>query len=263
MKITDIFFLNKRHKIIIASVILSLGLLSTQLVPFYLTYHFITGLAVLVFIMSVWALWEGLNKSKAIILSVLPVLFTIAIASFYYLLPGRWLTRIPVAVGFGLIMYTLFLSQNVFNVASIRTIPLYRVASTTIFVLTLITAFLLFTVIFSLNLFFAYNGLIIFLLSVPLILQFVWSIQMGSLNLFMIVFSIILSFIMGEVAIALSFWPMNKLMQAIVLSAFLYAILGISTLNLRERLTKTDIWIFAGFGSLIFIIAAIFTSWNG
>ena len=135
------FNLTKRQKIIVTTVILTLGLLSTQLVDFNLRFRFIGGLGVLAYILSLWALWEGLNLTKAIVLMILPTFFTVAVSSFYFLLPVRWLTRLPVAFVFGLLFYLLLLSQNVFNVAAIRTIPLYRAASTAAFLFTLLSAF--------------------------------------------------------------------------------------------------------------------------
>lgn len=260
----------KRHKIIFVSIVLSLGLISTQLVPIYLTYRFIAALTILAFILSVWALWEGLNSLKAIILMILPVFFTLAassyylaITSYYLLLPVRWLTRIPVAFLFGLIFYILLLSQNVFNVASIRTIPLYRAASTAVFVLTIITAFMLYNVLFSLNLNFFWNGLLVFLISYPLILQIIWSLEMEGLNSFILICSFVLALVMGELVIALSFWPIAKIMLSLILATALYVVLGICTHTLNEKLTKIDIWLFLGWGISVFLIALITTSWTG
>lgn len=253
----------KRQKIIIAAAVLSFGLLSTQLVPFYLTYRFIIGLAVLAYLLSLWALWEGLNPLKAFVLMILPTLFTLAVASYYFLLPVRWLTRLPVASIFGLTFYTLLLSQNVFNVASTRTIPLYRVASTTVFVLTLITSYLLFNVVFSFELLFVWNGLLIFLLSLPLILQVIWSIDMEDLSGLVIIYSIVLSLVVAEVGIALSFWPISGPMFSLVLSTVLYITLGISTHALRERLNKGVVWEYLGWGVIVFVVAFVITSWTG
>ena len=146
--------LNKRQKIVISSVVLTLGLLSTQMVDFNLRFRFLAGLAVLAYTLSVWSLWDGLNATKAFVLLILPTLFATAVGSFYFLLPVRWLTRLPVAVVFGLTFYLLLLAQNVFNVASLRTIPLYRAASTASFLFTLLSAFFIYHVVFAFNLFF-------------------------------------------------------------------------------------------------------------
>ncbi|RJP45830.1 MAG: hypothetical protein C4584_02770 [Armatimonadetes bacterium] len=255
--------LTKRNKIIIVSILLSLGLLSTQLVPFYLTQRFILGLAFLAYFLSLWALWEGLNILKAFILIILPTLFTLSVASYYFLLPVRWLTRLPVAVIFGLTFYTLLLSQNVFNVASIRTIPLYRVAFTAVFVLTLLTAYLLFNVVFAFNLLFIWNGVVIFLLSLPLILQVIWSIEMEGISSLTIVYSLALALIIGEVGLVLSFWPISGAMSSLILSTVMYIILGISTHALKERLSRVEVWEYAGWGIAIMMVATLTTSWMG
>lgn len=257
------FQLTKREKIVIVSIVLSLGLLSTQLVPFYLTYRFIIGLTILAYCLSLWALWEEMNRQKAILLLILPTLFTLAISSYYFLLPVRWLTRLPVAFLFGITFYFLLLSQNVFNVASSRTIPLYRVASTTILILTLITAYLLFNVLFSFNMLFVFNGLGIFILCIPLILQMMWSIKMERLNSLIIVYTLILSLLVSELGIILSFWPISKSMVSLVLATGLYMVLGISTHTFRERLNRGVVWEYVGWGVLIFLIAIFATSWRG
>lgn len=257
------FILTKREKIIISSVILSIGLLSTHLVPFYLAYRFIGCLAILAYILSLWALWEGINKLKAGILMILPALFTLAAASYYFLLPPGWFTRIPVAFFFGIVFYTLLLSQNVFNVASTRTIPLYRVASTTIFVLTLITSYLLYNVIFSFDLLFIWNWAIVLLLTFLLVLQVIWSIEMEGLTRRIWIYSLSLSLIIAELAAILSFWPIENPMASLVLSTALYITLGISTHSLRERLSREVVWEYLGWGILIFIIATFTTSWTG
>lgn len=264
MKFDLNFGLDKRRKIILSSGILTLGLLSTQLVPFYLIYGFVVGLTVLAYMLSVWALWEGLNKLKAVTLMVLPTVFTLAVASYYFLLPVRWLTRLPVAAVFAVTFYTLLLSQNVFNVASIRTIPLYRAASTTVFILTLITAYLLFNVLFSFNMLFLWNAFWVFALSFPLTLQVIWSIEMDEkLSGLVIVYSAILSLVMAEIGLVLSFWPISHTMAALVLSTVLFVSLGITTHTLRDRLGRGVVWEYLGWGVLVFIIAVATTSWVG
>ncbi len=260
------FGLDKRRKIIISSGILSLGLLSTRFVPIYLTNHFILGLTVLSYILTLWSLWEGMDKVKAAISMILPTFFTLAVVSFYFLLPIRFLTGFPVAFLFGVTFYTLLLSQNVFNVASMRTIPLYRAASTTVFVLTLLTAFLLFNVMFSFKMFFVWNGVWAFLISLPLILHVLWSIEMDKVSSLVITYSLLLSLVLGEAALALSFWPLfntSNNMASLMIATVLFVILGISTHALRDRLGRGVAWEYAVWGVAVFFIAVMTTSWTG
>lgn len=256
--------LNKRQKIVIAAGLLTIGLLSTQLVDFNLRFKFIAGLAILAGILSLWSLWEGLNFTKAAVLLILPIFFTAAIASFYFLLPVRWLTRLPVAAIFGLMFYLLLLSQNVFNVAAIRTIPLYRAASTASFLFTLLSAFFIFIVIYAFNLLFLWNGAVVFLISFPLMLQVLWTIDMEDRILpAVLIQSFVLSFILGELALSLSFWPMNNIIWSLSLSSTMYVLLGLTIQFLRGRQNRREVWEYAVIGAIVLIVSFLTTSWTG
>lgn len=260
----QILILNKRQKIIISTVILTIGLLSTQLVDFNLRFKFIGGLAALSYILSVWSLWEGLNLTKAIVLMVLPTFFTVALSSFYFLLPVRWLTRLPVAVGFGLMFYLLLLAQNVFNVASLRTIPLYRAASTASFLFTLLSAFFLFNVIYAFNLLFIWNGVAVFLVSLPLTIQVLWSLNMeDKVSTAILVQSFVLSLVLGELALGFSFWPTATTIWPLILSSSMYVLLGLTTQVLRGRVNRRVVWEYLGLGATVLIIGFLTTSWTG
>lgn len=258
------FNLNKRPKIIITSSLLTIGLLSTQLVDFNLRFKFIAGLAILSYILSLWSLWEGLNLTKAVILLILPVFFTAAVASFYFLLPVRWLTRLPVATAFGLMFYLLLLAQNVFNVASIRTIPLYRAASTASFLFTLLSAFFIFNVIYAFNLLFLWNGVAVLLVSLPLILQVIWSISMEDfISTATLMQSLVLSLILAELALSFSFWPMPTTIWSLSLSSSMYVLLGLATQILRGKGSRRVVWEYLGIGAIILLVSFLATSWTG
>jgi len=256
--------ITKRQKIVISATLLTIGLLSTQLVDFNLRFKFIAGLSILAYFLSLWSLWEGLNLTKAIVLLILPTFFTLACASFYFLLPVRWLTRLPVAGAFGLMFYLLLLAQNVFNVASIRTIPLYRAASTASFLFTLLSAFFIFNVIFAFNLLFLWNGLVVLLITFPLILQVLWTISMeDKVSTAIIIQSIILSLVLGELALSFSFWPMPTTIWSLSLSSAMYVLLGLTTQQLRGRVNKGTVWEYLGIGAIVLAVSFLTTSWTG
>ncbi len=256
--------LSKRQKIIIASILITIGLISTQMINvFFLRSRFIVGLSIISFLFSIWALWEGMTKLKAAVLLILPVMFTLAVASFYFLLPIRWLTRIPVALAFGISFYCLLLAQNVFNVAATRTIPLYRAASTVSFLFTLVTSFFLYNVVFALKLPFYWNGVAVFLISFPLVMQILWSMEMEKLTAQILTLSILLSLVVGESALALSFWPVAPTIWSLALSTVLYIIVGVVTQVMRERLSKQIIWEYFGIGLGVLIFSILSTQWTG
>lgn len=252
--------LNKRQKIVISAAILTIGLLSTQLVDFNLRFRFLGGLAVLAYALSTWSLWEGLSVNKAFILLILPTFFATAVGSFYFLLPVRWLTRLPVAFVFGLSFYLLLLAQNVFNVASLRTIPLYRAASTASFLFTLLSAFFIYHVVFAFNLLFLWNGLMIFLVSFPLVLQVLWSISMEDrIPVAALAQSLILSLVLGELALSFSFWPVPVTIQSLALASAMYVLLGLTTQHLRGKLNRRIVWEYVGIGAAVFLVSLFST----
>ena len=256
--------LTKRQKIIITSILLTVGLLSTQIVDFNLRFRFMAGLGIAAYILSLWALWEGINPTKAVVLIILPTFYTLAVASFYFLLPVRWLTRAPVAFIFGLSFYLLLLAQNVFNVASIRTIPLYRAASTASFLFTLLSAFFIYNVIYAFNLLFIWNGLVVAAFSFPLIVQSLWSIEMRDKFSASLLFqSFILGLVIGELALSFSFWPMSPVFWSLSLSSAVYVLLGLTTQYLKGRATRRVVWEYLGIGAVVLIISFMRTSWTG
>jgi len=252
--------IGKRQKIIIAALLLTAGLLITHSNAFlFMQTRLILILGVGAYLISLWALWEGLNKTKAIILMILPVFFTVAVASFYFLLPIRWLTRLPEILIFGFLFYSLLLAQNVFNVASMRTIPLYRAASTVSFLFTLITAFLLYNVIYAFQMPFYWNAILVSIISFPLILQMLWHIKMDSLSSQVVVYSLVVSLLVGEAALVFSFWPAVSIIWSLFLAAFLYVILAIITDFLRDRLDQSNIVEYVSVSGIV-IVASILVS---
>lgn len=255
----------KRQKIIIATVIMTVGLIITQNANLlFYRMQFILGLGIMAYLLSLWALWGEMTKLKAITLLILPALFTIAFAGFYFLFSqNRWLTRLPWALGYGFSFYCLLLSQNVFNVASTRTIALYRAASTVSFVCTIFTAVLLFNVGFSLNLSFYWNALIALGITLPLAFQLLWTVEMEGVNTKLIVTTLLVSFMSGQLAIALSFWPIAHPIWAISQATALYIMLGLTVEFWRERLSNRFVIEYLSVGVIIFLLAYWFTAWTG
>lgn len=255
---------NKRQKIIIATLIITIGLMLIGTINLiYISYKYIIVLGVLAYFLSLWALWEGISKLKAVVILILPTMFTMAVASFYLLLPVRWLTRLPVSIIFGLSFYSLLLSQNVFNVAAERTIPLIRAASTVSFLFALITAFFLFNVVSGFDLPFYLNGIVCALVAFPLVLQTLWSVQMEKLTSPTVIYSFIASLIVGESAIALSFWPVAPTVWSLTLSTMIYVLVSIITEFMKEKINKRLVLECLGIGTTVLVFSFLATSWAG
>lgn len=256
------FELSKRHKIIITAGLITLGFLfithTVNLV--FRRYYLIFILGFIAYLLSLWSLWKGMTKTKAIVLFILPVFYCIAIPSFYFLFTQiRWLTRLPASIFVGLSFYCLLLAQNVFHVASDRTIPLYRAASAVNFVFTIFTSLLLNTIVFSLKLPFYWNGFLVFLIGLPLILQALWSVKVEKINSQIMIYAAIASLLLAESAIALSFWSISPFIRALILAVLAYMSLGILIDFLHDRINKRGVIEYLGFGGGVFVFIFIFT----
>lgn len=256
-------FFSKRQKIVFTAIIISLGfILITQPVNvLFKRYYLVIVLGLFAYILTLFSLWKGMTPAKAILLLILPTLYVISFPAFYFLFKYvRWLTRLPVAVFFGISFYWLILSQNILNVASDRAIPLYRAASTANFIYTIFTFILIVSIIFSLNLPFLWNGIIVAVVSFPLSLQSLWSIKMEKLDSQIIVYSFVISLILGESALALSFWPQASLVSALYVNSINYIFLGILSEYLRDRLRKKVILEYSQIGAGLMLIIFILTN---
>lgn len=140
---------NKRQKFIFFVLILSLG--------FFISEYFLGKSGILlVFLLAVFtdvflfiSLKEDLKDNFSPQVFILPFFYTLAVGLFYLLVPARLLTRIGISSLYALGLYSLFLSENIFTVSSIRTIQLLSGARTVATVLTLLSYFFFSNVIFS------------------------------------------------------------------------------------------------------------------
>ena len=167
--------LSKRQQFVVVTLLLVFGLMFTQLVPVEFRYPMTALLSAFAYGLSAFALRENLNGIEWLSLLTLPTLFTAAVALFYFLLPGRWLTRVPFVVLYALGMYALLLTENIYNVAADRTIALLRAAHSVGFLLTLVTYFLLVQTVMAFRFPFFLNAIFVGMVSYLLVFQSLWS----------------------------------------------------------------------------------------
>lgn len=256
--------ITKRQKFVISSILLSSGLLSIQLANVSWRYQAIFALTVLTCLLSAWSLREGLSGIKWLTILILPTLFTAGIGLFYFLLPSAWLAKLPAAVLYGLGLYALFLTENIFAVAAIRNIQLFRSANAVGFLLTLLTAFFLYDTIFSFRLSFWLNFIFFLLVSFPLLLQGLWSVNLEKrISSKIWFYSLVLSLILAEGALAFSFWPVTVSMGSLALITIMYVLLGLTQHHLSQRLFKRTINEYLTVGVVVLIVTILTTHWGG
>src|SRR3989344_1861158 len=200
--------ITKRQKFILMSFFLTVVLVAAQTVPDSLRFATIAFLALATLLLATFALWGELSGVKYFLLLLLPVYFVVGTSLFYFLLPVRWLTRLPFAVVFGISLYLLMLTANIYNVAAIRTIALHRAARAVGMLFSLIAAFFLINVLLSLHLPFYLNAIGVGLVCTPLYLVELWSVELdGFVSQKVAVFSGVFALATVEVATVFSLWP--------------------------------------------------------
>lgn len=247
--------LTKRRKFVVVSVLLSLGLFGIQILPVEARYLAIAAFAVMSYFLSAWSVRRDLRGIEWLSILILPTLYPVSVALFYFLLPQDFLVRIVVNVVFAITMYALLLTANIFAVASIRTIQLLRAARAVGFLLTILTSAFLFHVIFALRLPAVVVGALVFVCSMLLYYQGVWSHTLSLKGEKKeLVYTLIGSAIMLEVGLAMSFWLLDVALASIMLAMVVYVVLGMFQQDLEKRLFTRTIQEYVGFATIVFVV---------
>jgi len=177
---------------------------------------------------------------------------------FYFLLPESALSRVFILVMFGIGMYGLFLTSNIYSVAKGRTIQLLHAAHAIGLLFTLLTSLLFTNTIFSLKWPFFLNALAVGVVHAPLILMSLWSMELEkTISRRVWSLTILLTLLLVELALALSFYPLTVWNNALFIMAFMYVSLGVVHNYLRGRLfsrTLTEYSLVAFFVLAVFIL---------
>lgn len=254
--------MTKRKRFVLVSVLLTIGLLGTQLVGVERRYEaiiFFSGVSVL---LSAWALLSDLKGVQWLTLLTLPALYPASVGVFYFFLPESLMSRIILLVLFGIGMYAVLLTDNIYAVASIRTIQLLRAAHAVGFLLTVATAIFLIGTLFGFKLPFWINGIVTSMVLFPLLVQGIWSSTLEtSVRRQIWITSIVLAVIGGELAMAVSLIPMIPLVSAIVINGYLYVVLGIMQQELQERLFSRTVQEYLVVGIMV-LLAAFYVTYR-
>jgi hypothetical protein len=255
---------SKRQQFVIIVATLTAGLILTQLVSQEYRYSMVGLLSVLTYVGFAVGLREDLRGAEWFTLLTLPTLFTAAVALFYFLLPVRWLTRIPIAILYAVGMYALILTENIYNIAAIRTIALLRAAHSVGFLLTLVTYFLLVQTTLSFRLPPFIQAPILGALSFPLIAQSLWSMELEqTVSGRVWQLSVALAFVQMQLSWFFSFWPVKMTLQALFFTTGLYGSMGMAQQYLVERLYKKTVIEFFSVTTIVLFVILIATRWRG
>jgi hypothetical protein len=256
--------MTKRRKFLLTSFLLSLGFIGIQFLDNQYKIPGIFGLSLVTVPFLFWSLKEGMGWNMTLLTLILPAFFTAGVGIFWFLLPSTIYARLPVVVFYCLGIYALCLTMNVFTVAAIRTIALLRAARGVGFVLTLVTSFLVYDAIYSLKIPFWTSSVSITLLTFPLLLQGFWTTLLEKeYSNELIITSGVLSFVVGEIALSLYFWPTTIVVGSLFLTIAVYIVLGLGQAKLEQRLFAQTVREYLLLGLLVFIGMFFATRWGG
>lgn len=254
--------LNKREKLVSSVLLLTLGL--------FIAENFLgRGGVIIVFILAFltdlllfWALFRDLRENFSWQVFILPFFYSLAFGLFYLLIPARFLTRIVMASLYGVGLYSLFLSQNIFTVSAIRTIALLSSARTVSFAIILLSFFFLTNVVFSLHTNLFINSFLIFSFTLPMVVSSIWLYTLEK-NIFSnFIWTISLTIALFESSIMLWFWPSTPTLIALFLTGIFYTVVGISAAWFEKRLFRGVMLEYFWVAIVTFAVLIVFTIWS-
>lgn len=256
------FSISKRQRFIIAVVILSLGLFISQHLlgksGVFVTL-FLSFLSTFLFFL---ANYQDMKQNFSPFLLVLPFFYSLSFGLFYFLVPARFLSRLLMTTLYAGGLYSLFLSENIFTVASARTIALLSSARTVSFIITLVSYFFLTNVVFSLDLSIVPKVSFVFVYTFFLAAQSIWSYRLEKFLFLHYMWVIAISFCFLEVAAILWFWPADPTFIALFLTGLFYTLVGTSHVWFDKRLFRGVLWEYIWVAVIVFCILFLFTSWK-
>jgi hypothetical protein len=261
--VKTILGLSKRERFILSVIILSLGLFIAEHLLGKSGIFTIFSLAVVTDILLLFSLYGDFKENKSWQIFILPFFFSLAFGLFFFLVPVRYLTRIFTTTLYAVGLYSLFLSENIFTVSSIRTIALLSSARTVSFIITLISYFFLSNVLFSLHFNFYIYIILLSLYTVPLVAHSIWSHTFEKKLAESLPWTLILSIMILEVGSILWFWPSTPTVLAIFLTGVFYTMIGLSQVWFDKRLFKNVMWEYIWVGTVVLVSLLAFTSWMG
>lgn len=262
-KLTLRLDITKRQKFVVSVIALSIILFVAEHLFGKSGILLTIALSVLTDVFLYWGLREDLSDNLLLVLFILPFFFSLSFGFFYFLIPARFLTRIAITILYGVGLYSLYLSQNIFTVAAIRTIALLSSARTVSFFIVIVCYLFLSTVVLSLHAPIFVIALLILLFSFFLSIHCLWIYTLDNGLFLHWQWALLLSVCLAELSLVLWFWPSSPKLIAIFLTGFFYTLIGLSHMWIDKRLFRgvlwEHIWVLVG----VFFLLILFTPWAG
>src|SRR3989339_1216493 len=254
--------IDKRLRLVISVLVLGLLMLVSTFFNFDKVFFFLPIFMIATYFLSYFSLLEGIKKIGWFGLFLMPELITLFFYLFYFLFPGRWLTRLPFIFIYEISIYAVLLCANIFNVGVEKNLQLYRAAFSINFFYQAVVSFLFYNVLFSFKYSFLINmigaGISAFLLS----LQLFWSIRLNRhLEREVVTYSLFMVLLMMEITLVASFIPLRTAVYALFLTASYYSVTGIIHHHIDEKLFAETVREYVSVWIFVLVITLLSLNW--
>lgn len=231
--------LEKRLRFVLSVGFLVLVMLVSTFFDFNTSIFFITVLIGASYLATYFSILDGIEDFEWFSLFFMPALLTGAFYLFYFLFPGRWITRLFFIGIYAIATYAILLCSNIFNVGVEKSLQLYRAAFSVNFFIQTIILFLLFNTVFSFRFDFILNGFIIGIIAFLCALQLLWSVKLNPHpDRAIIYLALLVGLILLQIGMILSFIPLKGSIAALFLAACYYSFSGLIFNYYDQRLFK-------------------------
>jgi len=199
---------------------------------------------------------------ESITLLLLPTALTLGAALSQFFFPNlHFLIKLGGWIFFGIVFYVLLLTVNIFRVERLKRekILLERAARPTVFFLFFLTAFLLLTSFYKLELGVLWGPPGVFLIGFLLALNFFWFLTLS--DLFERRFFLGAAVVGGglvQVSLAFSFLPWEVFLRGLAEGVFFYAILGVARAYFERHLRYQVVFEYILLSLVVFLFTRAF-----
>ena len=261
--------MSKRLKYLFSSSLATVGYYFFLGLPYESrNYGLLVGIVLVIF-----CLWFGLgimfggDLGLRLISVVLPLIFFVGFGMFTALLPFNFVGRLVLTAVFGVVIYVIFLIENVFMVAiGFRTVPLYRAAYTVSLIVLLLVCFFLFNTMYSFGFDYWVNTLVVMSLSCLIFAHQFWAIAIelpdDGKKKSRLSYILMPSLLVAQLALVFSFWPVGIFKGSIYLVSAIYVLSGLIEAKIRGRLFRKTWLMFLWTGLAIVLGILLVTKWR-
>ena len=246
--------MSKRFKYFMSALVCALGFGLYVSLPYESRYFGLAAGVVLV-VFCVWfglgILFEGGFYTR-MMSTLLPVMFFVGFGMFAALLVDNWVSVLLMSGFFGMVIYVMFLVENVFLVAiGFKTVPLYRAAYTVSLIMLLLSAFFMYDSLFSFRADYLLNTLVSLIIATFIFLYQFWSVVIelpdDGHDLNMRAYVLVPAMLVAEITLVLCFWPAGIFKGSVYLVSAIYVLCGLIQADIRNRLflkvKMTYLWV--------------------